>query len=268
MPPRFTSLQPAADLPQLLALLGIRREKEGEKPGGSWYDIRNASEAEAEVFIYDVIGEFGVSASEFVNELRQITAKKIALHINSPGGNVFDGITIFNAIRRHPAEVTVWIDGVAGSAASFIAMSGNQIVMAPHSTMMIHEAHGLCMGPADEMTATAELLNKASDNIASIYAERAGGTVAHWRTLMRAETLFSDVEAVAAGLADRVDGESEEAVAARMQARVQNSDNPPEGDALPGSPLDAVRAGTSAVVRKQPIPDFDFLKGVKEGVAV
>jgi hypothetical protein len=145
-------------------------------------------------------------------------------------------------------------------------MAGDEIVMAPHSTLMIHEPSGLCVGPADDMLKMAEVLNQSGDNIASIYAKRAGGTVAEWRERMKDETWFSDIEAVEAGLADRVDGESEEDVAARV-ARVQNSDTPPAADTWPHATLDAVRAGTSEVVRKQPIPDFDFLAGVKEGVA-
>jgi ATP-dependent protease ClpP protease subunit len=258
----FTSLRPTADLPQLLAILGTKRETRGQKPGAGWYTISNVTEAEAEIYIYDEIGDRGVSASDFASELREIKAKKIALHINSLGGNVWDGIAIFNALRSHPAEITVWIDGMAGSAASFIAMAGNEIIMAPHSTMMIHEASGLCMGPADEMARMAGMLNQASDNIAGFYAKRAGGTIPEWRERMKAETFFSDHEAVAIGLADRVDGEDEEDVAARAAERIQNSDTP-----IPFAVLDAVRASTSDVVRKQAIPQFDLLEAIKEGVA-
>lgn len=231
---RFQSLQPAADLPELLALLGATRPENGRRGAtrGGWYTIRNISETDAEIFIYDMIGQFGVSASDFISELRDLKATNVTLHINSPGGEVWDAVAIFNAIARHKAKVTVLVDGIAASSASFIAMAGDEIVMAPHSQMIIHEATGLCIGPAEDMAQMADFLNKASDNIAGFYAERAGTPVEGWRALMRAETLFSDVEAVEAGLADRVDGEDEEAVAARMtaraEARIENTDDDPE----------------------------------------
>lgn len=261
---RFTSLQPVADLPQLLALLGTKRPENGRKSGAGWYTIRNAQDEEAEIYIYDEIGYWGMTANDFISELRDVKASKIALRINSPGGDVFDGIAIYNALLRHKAEITVWIDGIAASSASFIAMAGDEVVMAPYSQMMIHEASGLCIGPADDMRSMADILDKSSDNIAAIYAKRAGSAVAEWRQRMKDETWFSDAEAVEAGLADRVDGEDEEAVA----ARAQNSGAASAGDELGVfAPLDAVRAGTSAVVRKQPEPEFDFLAGVKEGIA-
>jgi len=107
------------------------------------------------------------------------------------------------------------------------------VVMSPHSQMMIHEAAGLVIGPADDMRKMADILDKSSDNIASIYSERAGGTVEDWRALMKAETWFSDSEAVDAGLADGIDGEDDEAVAARAAARITNEDPKPEPEPEP-----------------------------------
>jgi ATP-dependent protease ClpP protease subunit len=170
-----------------------------------WYRIRNAaSPTSAEVYIYDEIGFWGVSAQDFVNELKAITAPAIELHINSPGGEVWDGIAIYNAIKNHKADVTVRIDGIAASAASFIAQAGNKVIIERNAEMMIHDALSVCFGNAADMLATAELLDKGSNNIADIYAQRAGGTVASWREKMRAETWYSAAEAVAAGLADEV----------------------------------------------------------------
>ena len=265
---RFTSLHPVADLPQLLAVLETKRPQNGRKSGAGWYTIRNASDDEAEIYIYDEIGYWGTTANDFISDLREIKASKIALHINSPGGDVFDGIAIFNALVRHKAEVTVWVDGFAASSASFIAMAGDEVVMSPHSQMMIHEASGLCIGPADDMRAMADILDKSSENIASIYAKRTGSDVAEWRDLMKDETWFSDAEAVEAGLADRVDGEDEEAVAARAAARLRNSAPDPvsASDAL--AIVEAVRTGTGDVVRKQPVPAFDLVGAFKEGMAL
>ena len=220
MEQRFTSIRPAVDLPQLLALFEARKPAEGTQGDRSWYSIRDVSETETEIFIYDYIGEFGITANDFVRELADIRASKISLRINSPGGNVFDGLAIYNACKRHRAEMSVYIDGVAASAASFIAMAGDTVTMMPHSQMMIHEAHGLVIGPADDMRQMADFLDKSSDNIAGIYAEKAGGTVEEWRDRMRDETWFSDQEAVDLGLADGIEGEDEEEAEARTAPRI------------------------------------------------
>jgi hypothetical protein len=117
---------------------------------------------------------------------------------------VYDGIAILNALRNHKATVTVFVDGIAASAASFIAMAGDEIVMCRNAELMIHDSWGWCSGNAEEMAKAAAELDRVSDNIASIYAERAGGTTEEWRALMREETWYSAQEAVDAGLADRV----------------------------------------------------------------
>lgn len=225
MEQRFTSIKPTADLPQLLAVLKARKPAEGTQGDRGWYSIKNVSDTETEIFIYDYIGEFGVTASDFVRELADIRANKITLRINSPGGNVFDGLAIYNACKRHRAEMSVFIDGIAASAASFIAMAGDTITMMPHSQMMIHEAHGLVIGPAEDMRKMADFLDKSSDNIAAIYAERAGGTVEEWRARMREETWFSDQEAVELGLADGIWGQDEEieGASARNARRIGQS---------------------------------------------
>ncbi|MDG3012154.1 peptidase S14 [Rhodococcus sp. D2-41] len=173
-----------------------------------WYRIVNNTEPDtaAEVFIYDEIDSYwGVSADSFVRDLARIDAPAITVRINSPGGNVFDGIAIMNALRGHSATVTTVVDGLAASAASFIAMAGDQVVMSRNAEMMIHDASGALSGNAKAMQEMADNLERVSNNIASIYAERAGGTVEQWRAAMHAETWFSDQEAVDAGLADRVE---------------------------------------------------------------
>ncbi|MEV8402590.1 head maturation protease, ClpP-related [Streptomyces niveus] len=170
-----------------------------------WYRIENTAGDEAEMLIYDEIGGwFGSTADDVVAELRAVTASKIRVRINSPGGSVFDGIAIANALRAHPAEVTVQVDGIAASIASVIAMAGDRLVMMPSSTLMIHDASGLCMGNSADMQQMADLLDKLSDNIADVYATKGGGTREQWRDLMQEETWYLADEAVAAGLADEV----------------------------------------------------------------
>jgi ATP-dependent protease ClpP protease subunit len=151
-------------------------------------------------------GDWGVSASEFAALLDALgdDVTAIDLLINSPGGDVFEGTTILNQLRAHPAKVNVTVQGIAASIASVIMMAGDTIEMAAGSSTMIHDAAGLAIGNAHDMHAMAGVLDKISDNIAAVYAERAGGEPAAWRAVMSAEQWYSADEAVAAGLADRV----------------------------------------------------------------
>lgn len=176
-----------------------------------WYRIQNKADDDgpAEIYIYDEIGESfwgGISANQFARDLAEITADEITVHINSPGGFAYDGIAILNALRGHKAKVTTIVDGLAASAASMIAMAGETVVMNRNSQMMIHDPNGVCVGNPKDMADYAAYLDKMGENIASIYAERAGGENAEWRTAMQAETWYSAEEAVDAGLADRVEG--------------------------------------------------------------
>lgn len=184
--------------------------KGGRPPQGDWFKITNKSNDVAEVFIYDEIGFWGTTANDFVKELQGIEAKEIHLRINSPGGAVFDGIAIYNALIRHSAKVTSFVDALAASAASFISQAGDQVIMAKGSTMMIHDGLAICVGNEEDMLKTAQVLNKISTNIASIYSDRAGGSVADWRAVMREEVWFTADEAVEANLADEVLSSSDE----------------------------------------------------------
>ena len=188
-----------------------------------WFRIRNEADRPVEVLIYDVIDSwFGVSAEQFANELAAIDAEEITVRINSPGGDVFDGIAILNSLRGHKARITTVIDGLAASAASFIAMAGDEIVMKRNSELMIHDASGMAIGNAATMADMADMLNRVSDNIASIYAERTGSTAAEWRDRMRDEIWYSADEAVDAGLADRVDGDQEAKATNRFDLSIFN----------------------------------------------
>ena len=170
-----------------------------------WYQIGNAVGDEAELLLFDEIGGwFGPTTEEIVAELKAITAPKLRVKVNSPGGSVFEGVALANALRAHPAEVTVQVEGLAASIASVIALAGDRLVMMPNSMLMIHEASGGCLGNASDMQLMAEILDKVSDNIADAYAEKAGGTRAEWRQRMKDETWYLADEAVEAGLADEV----------------------------------------------------------------
>lgn len=163
------------------------------------------SDEVAKVYFYDEVGGWGVWPDQFQQQLSRITAKKIELHLHSPGGDAFDGIAIYNMLKQHPADIHVVIDGLAASAASVIAMAGDVIEMSRGAQLMIHDAWGMTVGPAADMEKMAGELDKVSESIARIYQARAGGTVTAWRKAMRAETWYADKEAVEAGLATRVE---------------------------------------------------------------
>jgi ATP-dependent protease ClpP protease subunit len=168
-----------------------------------WYKISNVADDEAEILVYDEIGGwYGTLAEDFVRDLRAVTARNLTVKINSPGGSFFDGVTIANALRAHPANVTCRIEGLCASAASIIAMAGDKVVAMPQTQLMIHDAIGGCYGNASDMTYMVDLLDRLSDSIADAYAAKAGGTREEWRQRTRDETWYSPEEAVAAGLVD------------------------------------------------------------------
>lgn len=178
-----------------------------ERPG-SWYRMTAPDgSGPTRIDIYDEIGgggwfDEGVTAANFVAQLAAINGD-LEVHINSPGGDVFEGLAIYNSLAQRTGNVTTVVDGIAASAASFIAQAGTTRIVAPGAMMMIHDASGLCIGNAGDMRELAELLDKVSDNIASIYAEHSGRP-GGWRDAMQAETWYTADEAVAAGLANRV----------------------------------------------------------------
>lgn len=176
----------------------------------------------ARVDLMDEIGMWGTTASDFVSQLNDIDTDEIDLHINSPGGEVWDAIAIYNALQDHDAQVNVTVDGLAASAASVIAMAGDQILMNKFSELMIHDAWGLCVGNAADMQDTASMLDRTSSNIAGIYAAQAGGSVDDWRAAMADETWYSADEAVAAGLATKVAGKGGKTAKARFDLTVFN----------------------------------------------
>jgi ATP-dependent protease ClpP protease subunit len=169
-----------------------------------WYDIVNAAGERAVVRIYDEISYWGVTAADFAEELAQITAAEIEVQINSPGGDVFDGLAIYNALRTHPARIVTRVDGLAASAASVIVQAGDHRVMVQSSQLMIHEAWGVAVGPAADMLEFAAILEQQNEVIAQIYADRGAGDVDHFKQLMAAETWLTDAATIDAGLADEI----------------------------------------------------------------
>jgi len=170
----------------------------------SWYEIR-ARASGAEVLIYDEIGAYGVTAKGFLAELGALPdGVPIDLRLNSPGGSVFDAVAIYNALQRHEGTITVWIDGIAASAASYIAMAGDEIIMPENAFLMIHDPSGLVMGTAADMREMADTMDKIAGSMIRGYATRSGRSEDEIAALMTAETWFDAQDALAVGLATRM----------------------------------------------------------------
>lgn len=152
-------------------------------------------------------GGESVTATDVKNALKDVQAKELHVHINSYGGDAFDGIAIFNQLRDHQAKVITHVDGVAASAASIIAMAGDEIIMNLGSMLMIHEASTGVWGNKTDMQKALNSLEGLDKSLANIYMTRFKGELSEIETLMKGETWFSADEAVDIGLADRVNND-------------------------------------------------------------
>lgn len=157
-----------------------------------------------ELLMYGTVG-WEITAAEVIGELGEVKGD-VTVRVNSYGGDSFEGVAVMNALRHHDGQVTVIVDGVAASAASIIAVGGaDRLVMRPGSELMIHDAWTFADGNAADLTKVAGDLERTSQSMAEIYADKVGGAPDVWRDMMRAETWFSAQEAVDAGLADAVE---------------------------------------------------------------
>jgi ATP-dependent protease ClpP protease subunit len=183
-------------------------------PARPWYRvIRDATGGTAStptrVDVYDDIGGggmfglSGITAADFTADLAAISGD-LEVHINSAGGDVFDGIAIFNTLAARSGNVVTVVDGIAASIASVIAQAGRTRVIAPGAMMMIHDGLAGCLGNEADMLDMAKTLGLVSDNLAGIYALRGTTSKDTWRAAMRAETWYTAKDAVAAGLADQL----------------------------------------------------------------
>ena len=176
--------------------------------------------SKAEIYLYGIIGETwfeeGVGAKQVAEDLKKLgNVKAIDVRINSEGGDVFQGMTIYSLLTQHGAKITVYVDGLAASAASFIAMAGSEINISEAAFMMVHNARGGVWGEADDMRRRADLLDTVTGQIRDIYVARTDKTEAQIKAWMDAETWFTGKEAVENGFATKtVDNLKVAAVAA------------------------------------------------------
>ena len=171
----------------------------------TWFTIRNAADAPAaEISIHDEIGAWGVSAKDFLSQLKGIPASRpLTLSLHSPGGEVFDGLAIYHALKAR-GNVNVRIEGLAASMASVIAMAGQHIEMPRNAYLMIHNPSGFAMGDSSDMRQLADLLDKLKGSLIAAYRDRTQKSDEDLIAMMDAETWLTGEEAVAHGFADAV----------------------------------------------------------------
>lgn len=177
-----------------------------ERAGADWCEFRNveATDESAEILIYDAIGLFGTDPKRFVEQLRELRGRNLHLRLNSPGGSVFDGAAIYNALRQHEGFVQVDIDGLAASMAGIIAMAGHRVRMNQNAFFMAHNASGCVLGDYRAMRHEADLLEKINRSLAKTLSIRSGKDHAEIIAMMDRETWFDADEAKAIGFADEI----------------------------------------------------------------
>lgn len=180
----------------------------GGEPVAFWFDdpaLTTVDGAVFEIHFNDIIDDwYGISSAMVTEALLAAAGKDVLVHVNSPGGMVFEGLSIHSAFKQYAGKVTMRVEGLAASAASYVIMAGDEILIEPGAMIMIHDASDFTIGNAAEHRKTADVLDKVSDSIAAIYADRTGTDAATWRAAMLEETWYSGAEAVDAGLADSV----------------------------------------------------------------
>ena len=184
-------------------LLNIKKDRE--------FKVINKSITVAEIILYADIGEdwwgdgSSVSARDFNKILKDIpdSVNEIQLRINSPGGDVFDGITIYNRLKQHKAKIVVYVDAMAASIASIIALAGDEIIFGEGASMMIHKPWTRATGNSNDIMNVVDRLDEVEEQLVGIYARRTGMERAELKDLMAKETWFDAEQAIEAGFADR-----------------------------------------------------------------
>ncbi len=215
----------------------------------SWFRMKASGEKTADIFIYDEIGYWGVTARMFASSLKSLgDLDHINLHIHSPGGDVFDGIAIYNLLNSHAASKTVYIDGLAASMASVIAMVGDPIIMPENAMMMIHKPWGITGGDANDMRDYADLLDKVEDVLIPSYAKKTGKSTDELAAMLGEETWLTAQECLEHGFADQL------STAVQAMARI-NSKRIEEFDAMPNSLKNMITKPRGSA--QQPVPVSD-----------
>ena len=169
----------------------------------NWYQVNNKAE-EVDVYIYDEIGSYDISAKSFIDEIKDKKGKTLNIHINSLGGEVFDGMAIANAIKAHTGKTRSYVEGICASISTVIALSADEVYMSENSLFMIHNAWGGSMGDASEMRKQADLLDKISNEIAKVYIAKSTLSKEEVSDMMKEETWLDATEAKEMGFVDYI----------------------------------------------------------------
>ena len=169
-----------------------------------WYNIQNKAGETADIYIFDEIGTYGVTAQDFISEIKGLKDMPINLRINSLGGDVFDGMAMYNVIKRREAKTTVYIEGIAASIATIIALGADEVIMAENSLFMIHNAWGGTSGEAKDMRKTAETLDKITSELTDIYVKKTGLSYDTLAQMMDEESWLNAEEAFRLGFIDTI----------------------------------------------------------------
>jgi len=212
-----------------------------------WFDMNRKTDAEGaqlsevEISIYDNIGGFGITANEFIDELKGLgdDVDTINVRIASGGGSIVEGNTIYNALKRCEAKVVTHIDSLAASMASVIAMAGDEVRMAQNALLMIHNPWTVSMGGAEQLRKDADLLDKMESNIRTSYA-RSFLSTEELDLAMEEETYYTAEEAKEAGFVDEIDG------ANLAAASIGEMETIAEFNKLPQAKLDAIKIDCQA----------------------
>ena len=171
----------------------------------TWYNIKSqASTNMVDVYLFDEIGAYGVTAQSFINDIKDYKKQSLNLHINCVGGDVFEGMAIYNVLKKRTQKTTIYIEGIAASMGSIIALAGDEVIMSENSLYMIHNAWGGTMGEASEMRKYADILEKLSNETADIYVKKTGLSIEIVKEMMNKETWMNANEALELGFIDAV----------------------------------------------------------------
>lgn len=231
-----------------------------------WYTITAKAQADkpvVEIRIYDEISFWGTTAAAFVAELdaAAVGGADILVSLNSPGGDVFDALTIYNALRRYAGRVTTRVDGVAASAASLIAMAGDQLVMPDNAQLMIHNAWTLAGGTAEDLRATADMMDRIRDGVVAAYSRKSGLAAEKIVEMMDSTTWMSAMEAQALGFCDLIEDPIRLQMSSELAAEVlrKHKNLPAEVSAMLDAleadpPISPATAATPAATAPEPTP--------------
>lgn len=189
------------------------------------------------IYVYDVIDSYwGANAKDLIKALADASGKEVHLHINSPGGDVFEARAMSAALVAYSGNVIAHIDGVCASAATYLALSGNEVRMTDGGLFMVHNSWTFAMGSGNELRQTADLLDKIDGTIAADYARKTGASEEQVKTWIDAETWFTAQEALDAKFVDAIDANTKAGKSNSAQWNLSAYANAPKIKTEPDEP--------------------------------